>query len=227
MLFLLRLQFLTQTWYYVEMLALCAISLDGLLAANWSALRPWGLLRIGFMVAMMTWNTRAAWEEAHTRRSNVDQIADALGKNASKGDLIIIHTVWEGITFDRYYHGQARWVTVPPVDSHKVHRTDLVLEKMNQTDSMAPVLLEISSTLRGGNSVWLVGHVTVGQPEALLPMRLPANKWLGSYLSYWSAQITTELRNHALQEKALEIPVAGPVSHLENLPVAQFSGYQP
>jgi hypothetical protein len=227
MLFLFRLQFLTQTWYYFEMLALCAIGLDGLLAANWPALRPWGLLRIGFMVAMLAWNASAAWEESHTRRSNVDQIANALGQNARSGDLIIIHSVWEGITFDRYYHGQARWMTVPPVDSHKVHRTDLVHEKMNQPDAMAPVLREIASTLLSGHSVWLVGHVNVGEPEALLPSRLPANQWLGSYLTYWSAQMTTELRKHALAEKALEIPVTGPVCHLENLPVDQFSGYKP
>ena len=163
--FLLRLHYLTQTWYYVEMLSLCAISLDGLLGANWPALRPWGLFRIGFMVVMMTWGARSAWEEAHTRRSNVDLIAAVLDKNASAGDLIVVQGAWEGITFNRYYHGRAHWVTVPPIDSHKVHRNDLVLEKMNQRDSMAPVLHEITNALRSGNSVWVVGHVAVVPPN--------------------------------------------------------------
>ncbi|MES1180425.1 MAG: hypothetical protein ABUL66_01035, partial [Verrucomicrobiota bacterium] len=225
--FLLKLHYLTQTWYYMEMLVLCAIAFDGLLGANWPALRPWGLLRIGFMVVMMSWFARSAWAEAHTRRSNVDQIAATLDQKAAAEDLIIIHTVWEGITFERYYHGQARWVTVPPVDSHKVHRTDLVLEQMNQPDAMAPVLREITSTLRSGNRVWLVGHVTVGQPETMVPAGLPGKAWLGSYLFYWSAQVTTHLRNHALHEQVLEMPTAGPVSHLENLPVTRFSGYKP
>ena len=52
--FLVKLQFFLQPWYYLEVLALCAISLDGILGANWPALRPWGLFRIGFMVVAMS-----------------------------------------------------------------------------------------------------------------------------------------------------------------------------
>jgi hypothetical protein len=229
--FLLRLHYLTQTWYYVEMLSLCAISLDGILGANWPRLRPWGLLRIGFMVVMMTWGARSAWEEAHTRRSNIDLIAAVLGKQASAGDLIVVQGPWEGVTFDRYYHGQAHWVTVPPIDSHKVHRNDLVWEKLNQRDPMAPVLRESTNALRNGNSVWIVRHVTALDPKGLplpppLPPGLPTRWWLQPYLGYWSAQVTMPLLDHALQEQVLEIPVNGPVSRLENLSVLRFSGYK-
>jgi hypothetical protein len=229
--FLLRLHYLTQTWYYVEMFSLCAISLDGILGANWPMLRPWGLLRIGFMVVMMTWGAESAWEEAHTRRSNVDLIAAVLGKKASAGDLIVVQGPWEGVTFDRYYHGQAHWVTVPPIDSHKVHRNDLVLEKLNQRDPMAPVLREITNTLRNGNSVWIVRHVTAVDPKQLPPPPppppgLPTRWWLQPYLVYWSAQFTMHLLNHARQEQVLEIPVNGPVSRLEKLSVLRFSGYK-
>ncbi len=231
--FLMKLQYVTQTWYYLEMLCLCAIALDGLLGANWPALRPWGWLRIGFMVAMMSWGARSAWEEAHTRRSNVDLIADVLDKNAAEGDMIVVHTAWEGITFDRYYHGRAHWLTEPPVDSHKVHRNDLVLEKMNEPDTMAPVLREMTDTLRNGNSVWLVGHVTIVHPRPLPPPPppppppgVPEKRYLGSYFWYWSAQVTTHLLEHALQEQVLEMPVDAPVNNLENLPVVRFSGYK-
>ena len=144
--FLFRLHFLTQTWYYVEMLCLCAISLDGMLGANWPALRPWGLLRIGFMVVMMTWSAKAGWAEAHTRRSNVDLIAAVLSQNAVGRRPDRGADAWEGITFNRYYHGPAHWVTVPPIDSHQVHRNDLVLEKMNQPEPMVPVLREMTDT---------------------------------------------------------------------------------
>jgi hypothetical protein len=225
--FLLKLQFFMQTWYYVGILSLCAISLDGMLGTNWPGFRPWGLLRIGFMVVMMIWGARSAWEEAHTRRSNVDLIADVLGKNAAEGDLIVVDTAWEGITFNRYYQGRAHWVTVPPIDSHKVHRNDLLLENLNQQDPMAPVLREITNTLRNGNSVWLVGHVTVVHPRPLpSPPHPPAEWWLGSYFAYWSAQVTTHLLDHALEGHVIEIPVNGPVNRLENLPVVRFSGYR-
>jgi hypothetical protein len=225
--FLLKLQYLTQAWYYVEMLCLCAISLDGLLGANWSALRPWGLYRIGFMVVMLTWSAGSAWEEAHTRRSNVDLIAAVLGKNALAGDLIVVNGAWEGITFDRYYRGQAHWVTVPPIDSHKVHRTDLVMEKMNQPDPMDPVLHEITRTLRSSNSVWFVGNLAVLPAEQLPTPELQNKWWLGSYLYRWKVQITAHLLDHALQKRILEIPVDVPVSCFENLPAVRFSGYKP
>jgi hypothetical protein len=225
MAFLMKLNYPTQTWYYVEMLCLCAIALDGLLGASWPALRPWGLLRIGFMLVMMTWYARSAWEEAHTRRSNVDLIAVVLNQRVVAGDLIVVQTAWEGITFNRYYHGSAHWVTVPPIDSHKVHRNDLVVEMMNQLDAMDPVLLEMTNTLHNGNSVWIVGSMAVEHPRQQPSPPVPQTGRLMPHMNYWSAQVMLLLREHAVQEQALAIPVNGPVSHLEKLPVAQFSGF--
>ena len=103
---------------------------------------------------------------------------------------------------------------------------------MNQRDSMAPVLREITSTLRSGNSVWIVGSMAVVPAEAVAtaaapPPGLPTKWWLRPYLNYWSAQVMVHLLDHALQERVLEIPVNGPVNRLENLPVARFSGYKP
>src|SRR5262249_38063415 len=146
-------------------LILCAISFDGILGANWLALRPWGLLRIGFMVVLMALSAKPAWMEAHTRRSNVDLAAAFLAQNASTEDLIVVQQAWEGITFNRYYQGRARWITIPPIDSHKVHRNDLVIEKMTESDAMTPVLREITTTLSHSNSVWLVGNIMVTPPK--------------------------------------------------------------
>ena len=35
--------------------------------------------------------------------------------------------------------------------------------------------------------------------------------WFGTYFNYWSAQITSVLLGHALQEQVVEIPAGGPV----------------
>jgi hypothetical protein len=135
----------------------------------------------------MTWSARAGWEEAHTRRSNVDLIAIVLGKNVSEKDLIVVQDAWDGITFNRYYHGQAHWVTVPPIDSHQVHHYDLISEEMNQPDPMAPVLRKITNTLRSGNSVWIVGNMAYTPPKQLPPPAPHTQGWL-PYLDYWSAK---------------------------------------
>jgi hypothetical protein len=185
------------------------------------------------MLVVMSWGSRSVWAEAHTRRSNVDLIAAVLSQKASAGDLIVVENIWEGITFDRYYRGQTRWMTVPPIDSHKVHRNDLILEKMNQPEAMAPVLREITGTLRKGNSVWLVGSVPVVRPQQLPPMPpppppgLPTQWWLGSYFYCWNTQVTVQLLDQALQAQAQKISAAGPVSSFEDLSVIRFSGYKP
>jgi hypothetical protein len=234
--FLLKLQFFMQPWYFAGILIFCAISLDGILGANWPALRPWGLFRIGFMVVIMALSAKPAWEEAHTRRSNVDAAAAFLSQNAAAGDLVVVQEVWVGITFNRYYRGQTHWVTVPPVDSHQVHRNDLVMDMMNHPDAMVPVLREITSTLRSSNSVWLVGSISFTRPPKLpsaptplppLPPKLQTGWWLGSYLEWWNQQVATQLSEYSLQDQPQEIPVRGPVNLLENVSVVRFSGYRP
>src|SRR6266542_2567190 len=234
--FLLRLQFFLQPWYYVEILILCATSLDGILSASWPALRPWGLIRVGFLVVMTILNAGPAWAEAHTRRSNIDVVAGFLSNNASAADLIVLQDAWEGITFNRYYRGQAQWFSVPPIDSHDVHRIDLVIAEMNQPEAMAPVLHAIIDALTTGHHVWLVGSIPIVRwedapprptPLPPRPSEMPTRWWMGSYLSWWNQQVTTLLLDHAMQEKAEAIAASGPVNRFEDVSVVRFTGYKP
>jgi hypothetical protein len=100
------------------------------------------------------------------------------------------------------------------------------MEKLNERDPMAPVSREITDTLRSSNSVWMVGNMSLMRPDQPPPAGQPIKWWL-THFNYWSAQVTVQLQDHALQEQVLEITVDGPVSGLENLPVARFSGYKP
>ena len=234
--YLLKLQFFMQPWYYVEILILCAISLDGILSAGWPDFRPWGLARVGLLVMMMTINPGPAWAEAHTHRSNIDIVADFLSHNAKAGDLIVIQDAWQGITFNRYYRGQAQWISVPPIDSHEVHRNDLVMAKMNQPETMTPVLHAITNALASGNHVWVVGSIPMARwkdaPPGPTPLPPPPSEmrtglWLGSYLYWWNQQVTTLLLDHAQQGKTETIAAPGPVNHFEDVSVAQFTGYKP
>ena len=234
--FLLKLELFLEPWHYLEILILCAISLDGILTASWPALRPWGLLRLGLLVVMMMLNAGPAWAEAHTRRSNLDVVADFLSQNASAGDLIVVQDVWEGITFNRYYRGRAQWLSVPPIDSHKVHRIDLVMAEMNQPEAMTPVLAAITNTLTGGHHVWLVGSIPIARSEDAPPgptplppppSEMPTGWWMGSYFHWWNQQVTTLLLDHAQQGKVETIAAPGPVSHFEDALVVRVTGYKP
>jgi hypothetical protein len=234
--FLLKVQFFMQPWHCVEVLIFCAICVDGILGASWPALRPWGLMRIGFLFVMMILNAGPAWAEAHARRSNLDVVAAFLGHNASVGDLIVLQDTWEGITFNRYYRGQAQWLTVPPIDSHEVHRIDLVIGKMSQPETMSPALRTIANTLASGQHVWLVGSIPIERskdappgptPLPPPPSEMPTGWWGGSYLYWWNQQVTTLLLDHAQQGKIETIAALGPVNHFEDVSVVQFTGYKP
>jgi hypothetical protein len=234
--FLLKLQFFMQPWYYVEILILCVISLDGVLTASWPALCPWGFVRIAFLIVMMVLNAGPAWAEAHTRRSNVDVVAAFLSQNASAGDLIVVQNAWEGITFNRYYHGRAQWLSIPPIDSHEVHRVDLVIGEMNQPQAMSPVLGAITNTLTSGHHVWMVGSIPIARSKHApprpaspppLPSKMSTRWWFGSYLYWWNQQVTALLLDHAQQVKAETIAAPGPVNQFENVSVVRFTGYKP
>ncbi len=230
--FLLKMQYFMPPWHYVEILVLCAICLDGILSASWPALRPWGLMRIVFLVIMMVLNARPAWAEAHTRRSNLDLVAAFLGQNTSAGDLIVLQDAWEAITFNRYYRGQAQWVSIPPIDSHEVHRIDLVKAEMSRPEAMTPVLQAITNTLVSGHDVWVVGSMPIARsagPTRLppLPSEMTTGWWHGAYFYWWNLQVTTLLLDHAQQARAETIATPGPVNHFEHVSVVRFTGYNP
>jgi hypothetical protein len=224
--FLLIMKFPTEPWYYLGMFCLCAISLDAVLGASWRALRPWGFLRIGLAAVLLLFGVKSVWDEAQTRRTNVDLIADVLTQKADNGDLIVVQGAWEALTLDRYYHGPCRWISVPPIDAHKVHRTDLMWEMMNQKDPMKPVLDDINATLKHNKSIWVVGYLAAGKP---LPRpadtQQPRHRWLGEYIWNWITELTAHLSQNALDMKIVAVPVDRPVSRFENLPLMRFSGY--
>jgi len=230
--FLVKVQYFMHPWHYFELLVLCAISLDVILTANWPALRPWGLMRIVFLVEMIVLNAWPAWAEAHTRRSNLDVVADFLSRNASASDLIVVQDAWEGITFNRYYRGHSQWVSIPPINSHELHRVDLVMAEMNRPEAMTPVLHAITNTLASGHDVWLVGSIPIARSSGPTPLpprpsEMPTGWWVGSYLYWWNLQVTTLLLDHAQQGNAETIAAPGPVNHFEDVSVVRFTGYKP
>ena len=173
---------------------------------------------------MMAWDAKGGWAEAHTRRSNVDLIAAVLNKDSADQDIIVVEDVWAGITFNRYYHGAARWVTVPPIDSHLVHRTDLVFEKIHEPDPMASVVRDVANALQGGHGVWLVGNMPLVRPVRLSAVQ-PA-LWFGGYVNHWNSQVTGTILDHALQQQVPNITAGQPICYLENLQVVRFSGFK-
>ncbi len=172
--FLLKLRFFMQPWYYVEILILCAISLDGILTASWPALRPWGLMRIGFPGMMMILNAGPAW----ARSAHPSEQCQYWLQLFSAGTLRRATSSWSRT------HGRvsrltgiiaARLSGLAYLRSirNEVHCNDLVMAKMNQPEAMTPVLHAIANTLASGHNVWLVGSIPIARWKDVPPGPTP------------------------------------------------------
>ena len=90
---------------------------------------------------------------------------------------------------------------------------------------MAPVLLAITNTLHGSNTVWFVGNMLIAYPRQSPSSGMPL-KSIETYFNYWSRQVADQLLGHALEKQVVEMPMDEPVFCLENLSLIRFSGYK-
>ncbi len=164
--------------------------------------------------------------------TNLDLVAQGLTTAAAPGDLIVVVPWVSGITFQRYYHGSAPWMTLPDFDDHRFHLHLEVKKKMQLGDAgVAPELTRVERTLRDGGRVWLVGQPMVppaGEPPPHLPPAptAPTGWRAGPYLDGWEAQLGVLLRTRAREVRRVELPDPGPINAWENLPVFVGEGWQ-
>ncbi len=234
--FLKVLNYYTQPWYYITILALAAACLDvicsGLIDRAGTNARPWRLVRLALVFGFAALAFLQARQELLARPTNVDLVAKTLEESAAKDDLIV-HLRWEcAIPFGHYYHGAAPQETTPPLADHRFHRYDLVLQAMATPDVMAPVLARMANALQAGHKVWLVGEPLFLRAGAVPPSIKPAFQgpggWRlgGDYYTAWQIQVCHFLQGHVTSAKPVLVPVDQRVLFYENLPLAVFQGWK-
>lgn len=230
--FLLKLSYLMQPWYFLSLMALVAACLDGVLLVP-KASRAVRLVRAAAAVLIVALAVPRVWASVRERKTNMDLVATALSTAAVQGDVIIVMPWLYGITFDRYYRGRAEWTTIPPVSSHGLHRYDLLAQAMMNPDAMRPALERIEKALRDGRRVYWVGNLAVppdGQGPPVLPpaTRAPWGWQETPYYNGWSLQAGHLFREHALRggQVAVSVPSGQSVSAFENLPVSWIEGWR-
>jgi len=226
--FLRILSYLTQTWYYLALVMLLAVSME-LLFHNLIRTAALRRARIWFVFLLILVVPAAGWKELRARHSNIDVIAQELEQNAQPGDLIVLNPWYYGVTFNWYYKGTVPWITVPAVGDLRTHRYDMVKEKMVSERPINDVKKAISSVLQAGNYVWFVGGVQF-PPSGQAPHILPAapnsqSGWLdGPYTDSWSEQIGALLNEYETDVKQVQLPGIGIVNNFENVPLVVVSG---
>jgi hypothetical protein len=230
LLFLKWASLLSQPWYYLPLMAVCALSLDGVLAAL-TVQTPVRIFRVATAVLVLALSFPHGWQEIQVRQTNADRVASKLEASAQAEDLIVVCPWYYGVAFQRYYRGKAPWMTVPPLEDLRIHRYDLLKEKMKSTDPIGPLLTRMSETLRSGNRLWLIGEFhglpNVQPVEPRPPAPDPRSGWNSHpYVSSWAAQADHLVRIHACRVEAVPVSSGERVNPYENLMLQAAQGWQ-
>jgi len=230
-LFLKGTQLTTETWYYIVILGTIALSID--ISVELLAAPPLvKILRIAVSLLVAAVAIPLAWNQASLRQTNIDFIAEQLGKQGSREDFVVVIPWYYGVTFQNYYRGDTRWSTAPPIQDLKVTRYDLLKEQMTLDRPLQPVFESIERSLKAGARVWIVGDL-VAPREGQLPPSLPIapngpHGWYsGDYLGVWNLELGYFIKLHSVSAQRVNMQLDQPVNPYEQAPVLLFSGWRP
>jgi hypothetical protein len=193
--FLLILRYYMQPWYFLILMVLVSVCLDGLIIpmTNNGRYRILRLVVTGLIVIL---TIKPVWLDAGLRKTNIDLIAKKIEQESIEGDLIMVSPWYYGVTFNRYYHGGFDWIVIPPISYKGFHRYDLIKNQMMSRDAIKPVEEKIKNTLQSGHRVWFVTNFSgfPNFPENYLPQPIPpapespAGWSEGFYIVNWNIQ---------------------------------------
>ena len=223
------LSYLPNEWYFLPFICLLASALElgGLSLVASDAVRI-GRLLVCILAVAGTWWWN--WPTLTMRQSNADLIAHWLQSHARTDDLIIVNPWFFGVSFNRYYSGASRWLTLPILSDRRIHRYDLLRERMSEEDAVADLRSTIENTLRNGGRVYLVGcahWLAQGEQAVVLPPA-PRSKYGWNFLPYtiaWSQQVADFLVKH-VQTGATLPPFGEHINPQEDIPLCQVEGWR-
>jgi hypothetical protein len=233
-LFLDRLSYPTQPWYYLSLLAMTALCIDAIAGALMS--NRWArIARLAVVTVIAAASFATALRVVRVRLTNVDLIAGQLQRASEKGDVIIVTPWYHGVSFSRYYRGNAEWMTLPSLGFHRFHRYDLFKQKMTEADQTEPVrevIEKTNSALRDGHRVFIVGWFAFPPPPEpsppLSPAPLPDGSWPSDlYSMEWSRQFASSLQSHAATLTPLRVESPTRVNAFEELAFLVAGGWRP
>ncbi|HTQ79396.1 MAG TPA: hypothetical protein VMM92_05330 [Thermoanaerobaculia bacterium] len=229
-LFLWRLGYPPRAWYFLPLMALLASALEVVFGAL-SGDRGFRRLRLAAIALLLLTQLRPVALYADSRQTNIDRVARQVASAAASGDLIVVDPWYYGVSFSRYYQGKARWVTLPDLPDHRVHRYDLLKPRLASEHPIDDVLAAVAETLRAHHRVWWVGGEGWPRPGEAVPSLPPApgtpegwHDWPYTYA--WSRQLGAFLERHAAQTAEVAVPEDGPVNAFEDLTLSVAQGWR-
>jgi hypothetical protein len=225
--FLLRLRFFVQPWYYVTVILIAAIAIDVVVQRGLPsrALRQAAAAVLAVLIAASGFSAFGAIDR---RQSNIDLAAAYLQANARPGDLIVVYPWHFGVSFDRYYRGSVPFMTIPAVENHDFHRFDQLADLMRDPEQIKPGFKRIYDTLAAGNGVWVVGRpqneVLPTFPVPVAPRDDDPSTWReGFYTALAGLQLAYVLNKQSPQVQALPPLTAERVNEYEDASITLYT----
>jgi hypothetical protein len=225
-------EFPTQPWYFLPLMVFAASAMDAALADWCRRFRAWPTVFIAVMVCVPF---PAILKLAKYRQTNIDLITAELRQQAKPGDLILVSPFFLGITFDRYFKGQAAWTTLPPVDDHRFLRLDQFKQALCSKPLLQSVLDRVARTLATGHTLWLVGDWPPQKPGETAPPELPDPPPPGQPFGFaegsrctraWERQTVFLIATRAERAGVVPVQPATLVSETEKVRLIRATGWR-
>ncbi|HEX3624778.1 MAG TPA: hypothetical protein VH280_05055 [Verrucomicrobiae bacterium] len=202
LLFFWRAQMPMQSWYLLPFMGLAVVCFDGARPDFSGLLRPVFIALVAG-TALLSGLTTADLLSRHF--SDVNIFAKEIAQDAGPSDDILVYPWNWGITFNYYYKGATPWDTVPPIPDHSIHRVDLMLADMENTNALAQTFEKIAQTLKAGHRVWFLGPASTQVPKPGTPpppsLPPPPLKFWGwserPYSPVWDSQTLQFIADHS------------------------------
>ena len=232
--FLRILKWPTQPWYYITIFSILAIAGEIILKKIFIDKKVVVYVSLIYVVIVIAVPFNRADCFSKLRITNVDLAAKYLNSNTLNGDLIILYPWYNGISFNRYYNGCAKWVTIPNIKDHFYHRYDLIknlCESPDQVKITESLKSEIITTLKNNKNTYSVGPFSFFQQmenqSTVLPAPFSAWGWSGAgYEQAWSVDVLRYLSSHSLKYSIVSSIKNETTIGVENLFVVCFSGWR-
>lgn len=221
----------TSLWYYLPLMATAVFCFEAVSTILRKSVAAITLQSLSIAVAAAVL-APTAYQATTVRLTNVDLLANAIAGHAQAEDLVIVDYYLYAISFQRYYHGKAPWVSVPNLSDATLHRWDLLKEAMDQTHVTQQILVRIDDTLRAGHEVYVVGLAPPNRASVIPADLPPASRntfgWnLWPYVRRWTDQVAYTAQAHSTMGTVIPVTCEQPISAAERIRAFVVSGWKP